>query len=99
MWEHPRSYIELAIFIVLVAVLKIWRRSKKRKNERSPQEVMRRQINHILAGAYNDYGVRLWWKRKRPQLDDKTPEEVFATDPERVMRLAEGLLSGMANDC
>ena len=48
-------------------------------------------INKVLEGAYTDDGIRRWWLRPRKQLDDKTPKEVFDTEPQRIVELAKGL--------
>lgn len=33
-----------------------------------------------LAGAYNDYGIRRWFTRRRTQLDEKAPRELLGSD-------------------
>ena len=48
-------------------------------------------INEILKGLYTEDGIKRWWLRPRKQLDDKAPQEVFDTDPQRVVELAKSL--------
>ena len=57
------------------------------------------RIIAALTGSYNDYGIRRWFVRPRPQLGGGTPTEVFARaggedDPElmSLVRLAEALV-------
>lgn len=71
----------------------------------TPREVVERLhvlalIVSDLAGAYNDYGVRRWFKRPRQQLDGKSPAELLGSkwDPDgpaalRLRGLAAGLVS------
>jgi uncharacterized protein (DUF2384 family) len=56
-----------------------------------------------LAGAYNDLGVRNWFRRKRVLLDGKAPKDLLGDDwrpgdpgPERVRALARSLAAGPA---
>jgi hypothetical protein len=56
-----------------------------------------------LAGAYNDIGVRNWFKRKRVLLDGKAPKDLLHGDwqpgspnPERVRALARSLAASSA---
>jgi hypothetical protein len=51
----------------------------------TPQDVAARL--HIVAllvadlsGAYNDYGIRRWFTRRRTQLDEKAPRELLGSD-------------------
>jgi hypothetical protein len=48
----------------------------------TPDEVawrlhMLTRIIAALSGSYNDYGIRRWFERSRPQLDGRTPAELF----------------------
>jgi hypothetical protein len=52
-----------------------------------------------LAGAYNEIGVRNWFRRTRAQLDGVSPETLLSKEwspedegPDRVRRLAESLV-------
>ncbi len=54
-----------------------------------------------LAGAYNDFGIRRWFERPRPQLDDHTPAQWLSPGwdpndegPQRVRTLAAALAGG-----
>jgi hypothetical protein len=54
----------------------------------------------VLAGSYNEFGVRRWFERPRSQLDGHAPAEFLAGDwdpdqpgPARVLGLAETLLA------
>jgi hypothetical protein len=56
-----------------------------------------------LAGAYNDTGVRAWFRRKRALLDGKAPGDLLHgnwqpgdPDPERVRALGRSLAAGSA---
>lgn len=56
-----------------------------------------------LAGSYNDFGVRRWFRRRRSQLDGHAPADLLegAWDPqeegpEKVRRLAAALLGAPA---
>jgi hypothetical protein len=58
------------------------------------------RINAHLAGGYNDFGIRRWYGRRRTQLDDRSPADVFSgawdpdgDAPQRALRLAEALNS------
>jgi hypothetical protein len=51
-----------------------------------------------LLGSYNDYGVRRWWRRPRPQLAGRSPADLLAGDwrpddpgPRQVAQLARAL--------
>lgn len=51
-----------------------------------------------LAGAYNDFGIRRWFERKRTQLDGRSPRQVlgrdwdpYSTDVDEVRELAAAL--------
>ncbi len=51
-----------------------------------------------LAGAYNDYGIRRWFRRPRAQLDGKAPADLLTDDwdpadpgAQRVRELANAL--------
>jgi hypothetical protein len=41
------------------------------------KEIQKIHVNAVLSCSYTQKGVRLWWDRKRHQLDDKTPSEVW----------------------
>jgi hypothetical protein len=47
------------------------------------------RVNEIVSMCYTPQGVRSWWDRPRHQLDGRTPREVIAEDPQRVLDLAE----------
>jgi hypothetical protein len=56
-----------------------------------------------LAGAYNDIGVRAWFRRRRSLLDGKAPKQLLRGDwspdepgPERVRALARSLATSSA---
>jgi uncharacterized protein (DUF2384 family) len=56
-----------------------------------------------LSGAYNDFGIRQWFERKRSQLDGHSPEDLLKTrwkpnqsGPRRVQNLARALLASPA---
>jgi hypothetical protein len=51
----------------------------------------RAAVNRLLAGSYTADGIRRWWQRRRPQLAGRTPEDAWATEPERVLELAREL--------
>lgn len=59
------------------------------------------QVTSDLAGSYNDYGVRRWFRRSRTQLDGHAPSEILTgewdaegADVLRVRRLATALITG-----
>lgn len=61
------------------------------------------RIVSALAGSYNEYGLRRWFDRPRPQLDGHAPRELLRDDwspddPDvrRVVALAEALLGAGA---
>jgi hypothetical protein len=74
----------------------------------TPQEVAAR-LHHLalvvaaLAGGYNDFGIRRWFMRPRPQLYGQSPAQVLQGQwdpddggPHRVRELAEALNSSPA---
>ncbi|HXA28337.1 MAG TPA: hypothetical protein VN193_06275 [Candidatus Angelobacter sp.] len=59
-------------------------------------------VSHLSAG-YNDFGIRRWFARPRPQLSGKAPAELLHGDwnpdaggPQQVLHLAEALNSSPA---
>lgn len=54
-----------------------------------------------LRGAYNDYGIRRWFQRSRPQLEDRSPMEalsgpwVIDSPPVVAVRTLARALSGL----
>lgn len=60
-------------------------------------------ITADLAGSYNDFGVRRWFERPRPQLDMRSPAQLLrgewhidAERPRRVRDLARALTGPLA---
>jgi uncharacterized protein (DUF2384 family) len=56
------------------------------------------RIIHHLEGAYNDLGVRRWFRRHRAGLDGKSPADILTAEwdpddkgPQRVLELARSL--------
>jgi uncharacterized protein (DUF2384 family) len=56
-----------------------------------------------LAGSYNDFGIRRWFERPRPQLDVKSPAQLLHGEwsvddagPRRVRELARALTGPLA---
>lgn len=56
------------------------------------------RIIHHLEGAYNDLGVRRWFRRRRTALGDKSPADLLTDEwdpddkgPQRVLELARSL--------
>jgi transcriptional regulator with XRE-family HTH domain len=79
--------------------------SRYRSGERStPDDVAARlhvlaQITSDLAGSYNDFGIRRWFKRPRRALDGQAPNDILhgswdprSSDVGRVRDLARTLL-------
>ena len=77
--------------------------------ERAVPDDVAERLHHLavivshLAGGYNDFGIRRWFLRGRPQLDGRSPAQVLrrtwdadAAGPQRVLRLAEALNSSPA---
>lgn len=77
--------------------------------ERTVPDDVAARLHHLavivshLAGGYNDFGIRRWFLRGRPQLDGRSPGQVLrrswdadAAEPQRVLRLAEALNSSPA---
>jgi hypothetical protein len=77
--------------------------------ERSVPDDVAARLHHLavivshLAGGYNEFGIRRWFLRARPQLQGHSPAQVLrrnwdpeAADPQRVLRLAEALNSSPA---
>jgi hypothetical protein len=90
----------------LVSLLRIAQASvrRNRSGERpTPDDVAARlhflaSVVGDLAGAYNHYGVRRWFRPRRAQLDGQPPADFLVNDwdpvdpgPERVRALARGL--------
>ena len=46
---------------------------------------IRKKIDQILAGAYSPEVIKRWRIRSRIALNNKTPKEVFETDPKKVL--------------
>lgn len=51
---------------------------------------MKREIEAQLKGIVSDRFIELWWDLKIPGLGQRTPAEVYAEDPERVLEYAKG---------
>jgi hypothetical protein len=56
-----------------------------------------------LAGSYNEFGIRRWFGRSRPQLDGRSPSQLLHGDwradqagPQRVRALARALTGPLA---
>lgn len=77
--------------------------------ERATPDAVAARVHHVavlvshLAAGYNDFGVRRWFGRARPQLDGRAPADLLrgewdpdADGPQRVLRLAEALNSSHA---
>jgi len=58
----------------------------------------KKHVNEVLRGSYNAFGIRRWWDRPRVQLDGQTPAQAWASDKERVVKLAEYLNSTVRGD-
>lgn len=83
-------------------------RRYRSKDRETPDDVAGRLhflalLTGDLAGAYNDIGVRNWFRRKRALLDGKAPKDLLQGDwrpgdpgPERVRALARSLAAGSA---
>jgi hypothetical protein len=59
-------------------------------------------VSH-LAGGYNEFGIRRWFARSRPQLQGRSPAQILrgewnpeAAGPQQVLHLAEALNSSPA---
>jgi hypothetical protein len=77
--------------------------------ERTTPDHVAARLHHLavivshLAGGYNEFGIRRWFLRPRPQLGGKTPAQVLhggwnpeAAGPQQVLHLAEALNSSPA---
>jgi len=55
------------------------------------------QVNDILRGSYDEYGVSKWWNRPRHQLNNRTPLIAWEDgDYKAVLKLAQWLKDGGA---
>ena len=59
-------------------------------------EQARDYVDFILEGSFGERGIRSWWDRKRHQLSDRTPNEVWPIDQKAVIDLAYGGMSQSA---
>lgn len=77
--------------------------------ERATPDAVASRVHHLavivshLAAGYNEFGIRRWFTRPRPQLEGSAPADLLAGDwdpdaegPQRVLRLAEALNSSHA---
>jgi len=76
---------------------------------RDTPDAVAHRLHHValvvadLAGSYNDRGIRRWFDRPRPQLDDASPASLLASSwdpddagPRRVAELAAALIGAGA---
>lgn len=74
--------------------------------ERATPDAVAARIHHLavvvshLAAGYNEFGIRRWFDRPRPQLGGRAPSRILHGDwdpdgdaPQQVLRLAEALNS------
>jgi hypothetical protein len=77
--------------------------------ERATPDQVAARVHHVavvvshLASGYNDFGIRRWFARPRPQLGGKAPAQLLHGDwnpdsvgPQQVLHLAEALNSSPA---
>jgi len=77
--------------------------------ERATPDAVAARLHHIavivshLAAGYNEFGIRRWFDRPRPQLRGKAPAQLLhgdwdpdAAGPQQVLHLAEALNSSYA---
>jgi hypothetical protein len=77
--------------------------------ERTTPDDVAARLHHLaviashLAGGYNDFGIRRWFLRPRPQLEGRSPAGALGSDwdpdgrdAQQVLRLAEALNSSPA---
>jgi hypothetical protein len=77
--------------------------------ERTTPDDVAARLHHLaviashLAGGYNDFGIRRWFGRARPQLGGRSPADALGADwdpdgpdAQQVLRLAEALNSSPA---
>ena len=92
---------ELLIWLEAVLGKKLLKDILKTKDEES---AMRLQLNFLaqliifLFGGYNKTGIRQWFRRKRKQLDNKSPGEILSgewnpqdIEPQKVLALARSM--------
>lgn len=104
-WAAVLDVLDWDLTAALVGVSLSSARRYANRERTTPQPVAERL--HFLAltigdlhGAYNDYGVRRWFARPRPQLEGRAPVDVLHGEwspdtraPEKVRELAVGLSS------
>jgi transcriptional regulator with XRE-family HTH domain len=60
--------------------------ARYRSGERATPDVVAARLHFIamvvsdLAGSYNNFGIRRWFKRHRSALQDKSPEQILSGD-------------------
>ncbi|MGH3426868.1 MAG: hypothetical protein ACRDQZ_04770 [Mycobacteriales bacterium] len=101
-----RLGLELLAVLVHTSTTSVRRYTAK---ERTTPDAVAARLHHLarivaaLAGGYNDFGIRRWFMRRRPQLEGRAPTDVLAGDwdpdedgPQRVLILAQALNSSPA---
>ncbi len=60
--------------------------ARYRSGERVTPDIVAARLHFIamvvseLAGSYNNFGIRRWFKRHRSALKDKSPEQILSGD-------------------
>lgn len=103
-WGGVRERLDDDLLAALLDVSTSSVRRYASRERETPDEIAWRlhtltRIIAALSGSYNDYGIRRWFARPRPQLDGRTPTDVFRRsrgedDPElaRLIEVAEALV-------
>jgi hypothetical protein len=107
-WKRTRELLDDDQLAELLRISQTSLRRYASGSRKTPEDTAWRlhsltRILSALTGAYNRFGIRRWFERPRPQLDGRTPGELFRSaesedDPEleRVVDLAERLLGAGA---
>ena len=93
--EYVMAFLGLAVFAV-VALVAGWLGDKLGERMKNREHMVTvEQVNEILRGSYDEYGVSKWWNRPRQALGDRTPLMAWMDeDFDAVLELAQWLTDG-----
>lgn len=81
-WHAVVEHLGLELVTRLLGIAPASARRYAKAQRRTPDDVAERLhflalVSADLAGSYNDFGIRRWFERPRPQLDMKSPAQLL----------------------